>query len=118
MLTVPHLLARAYSADPVILAAAIMLLPFAGLFQVFDGIQVVCVGILRGTGDTRTPMIINILGFWLVGVPVSAYLGLRTSLEARGLWIGFVFGLAAVAALLLLRVRMRLRQTLVRLRVE
>ena len=90
----------------------------AGLFQVFDGIQVVAVGILRGTGDTRTPMVINVLGFWCLGVPVSAYLGMRTSLGARGLWIGFVVGLAAVAALLLLRVRYRLRQTLERTVVD
>ena len=118
MLAIPRVLARAYTAEEAVLATAVMLLPLAGLFQVFDGIQVVAVGILRGTGDTRTPMIINVLGFWCLGVPVSAYLGMRTSLGARGLWIGFVVGLAAVAVLLLLRVRYRLRQPLARTLVD
>lgn len=118
MLTVPRLLARAYTAEEAVLATAVALLPLAGLFQVFDGIQVVAVGILRGTGDTRTPMIINVLGFWCLGVPVSAFLGLRAGLGPRGLWIGFIVGLAAVAVLLLLRVRYRLRQTLARTLVD
>jgi MATE family multidrug resistance protein len=118
MLTVPRVLARAYTAEAAVLATAVSLLPLAGLFQVFDGIQVVSVGILRGTGDTRTPMIINVLGFWLIGVPVSWYLGMRTSLGPRGLWIGFVFGLAAVAMMLLLRVRARLGQVMRRTLVD
>lgn len=110
MLVAPYPLARAYTPEAAVLATAVMLLPLAGLFQVFDGIQVVAVGILRGTGDTRTPMIINVLGFWLLGVPVSWYLGIHTSMGPRGLWWGFVAGLAAVAVLLLLRVRYRLRE--------
>jgi len=118
MLAMPYPLARLYTADPAVLATAVALLPLAGLFQVFDGVQVVAVGILRGVGDTRTPMVINVLGFWLVGVPVSAYLGLRTPLGPQGLWIGFVFGLAAVAVLLLLRVRSRLRAETRRLSVD
>jgi len=110
MLVAPYPLARAYTPEAAVLATAVALLPIAGLFQVFDGIQVVAVGILRGTGDTRTPMVINVLGFWLLGVPTSWYLGIHTSLGPRGLWWGFVAGLAAVAVLLLARVRFRLRQ--------
>jgi MATE family multidrug resistance protein len=118
MLVAPFPLARAYTPDAAVLATAVMLLPLAGLFQVFDGIQVVAVGILRGTGDTRAPMIINVLGFWLLGVPVSWYLGIHTSLGPRGLWWGFVAGLAAVAMLLLARVRYRLRTHISRTVVE
>ena len=118
MLVAPYPLARAYTPDVAVLATAVMLLPLAGLFQVFDGIQVVAVGILRGTGDTRTPMIINVLGFWLLGVPTSWYLGIHTSLGPRGLWWGFVAGLGAVAAMLLLRVRHRLRQQIGRTVVD
>lgn len=118
MLVAPYPLARAYTPDMAVLATAMTLLPLAGLFQVFDGIQVVAVGILRGTGDTRTPMIINVLGFWLLGVPVSWYLGIHTSLGPRGLWWGFVAGLAAVAVLLLARVRYRLRQQIGRTLVD
>lgn len=118
MLTIPRFLARAYTAEEAVLATAVALLPLAGLFQVFDGIQVVAVGILRGTGDTRTPMIMNVLGFWCLGVPVSWYLGMRAGMGPRGLWMGFIVGLVAVAVLLLLRVRYRLRQTLARTVVD
>ncbi|MBI6027847.1 MATE family efflux transporter, partial [Clostridium perfringens] len=95
--------ARVYTAEAEVLAVAAALIPLAGLFQVFDGTQVVAVGILRGTGDTRTPMVINVLGFWLLGVPVSYYLGVRAGYGPVGLWTGFVVGLAAVAVFLLLR---------------
>lgn len=118
MLTVPRLLARVYTGDPAVLAVAAALIPLAGLFQVFDGTQVVAVGILRGTGDTRTPMIINVLGFWLLGVPVSWYLGVHLARGPVGLWSGFVVGLAAVAAFLLLRVRVRLRRRIERMDVD
>jgi MATE family multidrug resistance protein len=108
MLGVPGLFARVYTTDAGVAAVAVLLIPLAGLFQVFDGTQVVSIGVLRGTGDTRTPMIANILGFWLVGMPVSWWLGLRTPLGPRGLWLGLVVGLAVVAAFLVLRVRRRL----------
>jgi MATE family multidrug resistance protein len=108
MVAAPWPLARLYTADAAVLSIAIVLLPLAGLFQVFDGTQVVSIGILRGTGDTRTPMIVNVVGFWLVGLPISAWLGLLTDLGPRGLWWGLVVGLAAVALILLVRVRRRL----------
>ena len=88
------------------------------MFQVFDGLQVVAAGVLRGVGDTRAPMLINVLAFWLVGMPVSLWLGFRMELGVAGLWWGFVAGLAAVAALLLLRVRNRMRKSLERVKVD
>jgi MATE family multidrug resistance protein len=118
MLTFPHLLARAYTADPTVQAIAAMLIPLAGIFQVFDGTQVVSIGILRGTGDTRTPLIVNIVGYWLIGLPLAAYLGLGTAAGPAGLWWGLVVGLAVVALILVVRVRMRLRGSLERLVVE
>jgi MATE family multidrug resistance protein len=84
------------------------LLPLAGLFQVFDGIQVVTSGILRGLGDTRSPMIINLIGFWGVGIPAGLLLGFTAGMGAQGLWWGLVLGLAAVAVILLVRVRYRI----------
>ena len=113
-LLVPRLLARAYSADETVVAVAASLIPIAGVFQVFDGIQAVSAGVLRGVGDTRVPMILALVGFWLVGVPVSAWLGLYTDLRAAGLWWGFVAGLFAVSAILLVRVRVMLRAPLAR----
>jgi len=108
MLLVPTLLARIYTADAGVVALAASLIPIAGVFQVFDGIQVVSIGILRGSGDTRAPMIINVLGFWLVGLPVSAALGFGAGGGPRGLWWGLTVGLILVALVLIWRVRRRL----------
>jgi MATE family multidrug resistance protein len=114
----PDFLAQLYSNDPNVLVIAMMLIPIAGVFQVFDGLQVVGAGVLRGAGDTHAPMVIGLLGFWLIGMPVSIYLGLFTSLRARGLWWGFVAGLAAVAIFLLLRIRHRFARELNRITVD
>jgi multidrug resistance protein, MATE family len=114
-LLAPRLLARIYTTDTQVLAVAATLIPIAGVFQVFDGIQAVAAGILRGVGDTRVPMVIALVGFWLIGVPVSAVLAFRTGAGARGLWWGFVAGLGVVAAILVVRVRSRLRQRMSRI---
>jgi MATE family multidrug resistance protein len=118
MLLIPGTLAKIYSPDAAVLAAAVMLIPIAGVFQIFDGIQVVAVGVLRGIGDTRAPVIVNLLGFWMLGVPLSVYLGFRTPLGAAGLWWGLVAGLVAVAVFLLLRVRARLSRALHRILID
>src|SRR5688572_198030 len=94
------LLARIFTADPGILAVASVLIPIAGVFQVFDGIQGVSSGILRGAGDTRVPMWSNLAGYFVVGLPLGAWLGLSSGWGAQGIWWGLVAGLATVAALL------------------
>ena len=111
-LTVPRFLAALYTTDQAVIAFAAVLLPLAGIFQVFDGLQVVSAGILRGLGDTRAPMLINLVGFGVVGLGMSLLLAYRTPLGAVGLWWGLVIGLAAVAAILLLRVRVMLARPL------
>jgi MATE family multidrug resistance protein len=118
MLAFPKLLARAYTSDATVQAIAATLIPLAGIFQVFDGTQVVSIGILRGTGDTRTPLVVNVVGYWLIGLPLAAYLGLGTAAGPAGLWWGLVVGLAVVALILVVRVRTRLRGTLERLVVD
>lgn len=113
-LLVPHWIASFYTnAEPVVMFAAV-LLPIAGIFQVFDGIQVVCIGVLRGLGDTHTPMLVNLVGFGILGLATSTWLAYRTSLGPIGLWWGLVVGLAAVALILLHRVRAALRRPLQR----
>ena len=114
----PRSLAGFYTSDAQVLAVATMLIPIAGAFQIFDGAQVVSVGVLRGLGDTRAPMWINVLGFWLVGFPVSLALAFHFRLGPAGLWWGFVAGLAAVAALLVTRMRSRLARRLQRVRID
>ena len=118
LLVFPGALAGVYTSQPEVVAAAVLLIPIAGVFQVFDGIQVVAVGILRGIGDTRAPVVVNLLGFWMLGVPLSLYLGFRTPLGATGLWWGLVAGLVAVAVFLLLRVRVRLARSLHRILID
>ncbi len=118
MLTAPGMLARVYTTDAAVAALAGTLIPIAGVFQVFDGTQVVSIGVLRGTGDTRTPMLVNILGYWMIALPLSAWLGLYTPAGPAGMWWGLVAGLVIVALILVTRVRVRLRGEVRRLEVE
>jgi MATE family multidrug resistance protein len=113
-LVVPRFFAELYTTDAAVIGFVVVLLPLAGIFQVFDGLQVVAVGILRGLGDTRAPMLINLVGFVVLGLGASLYLAYRTSLGPVGLWWGLVIGLAAVAIILLLRVRVALSRPLQR----
>jgi multidrug resistance protein, MATE family len=117
-LALPGTLARLYTHAPGVVSIAVVLIPLAGVFQVFDGIQVTSIGILRGLGDTHTPMLVGILGFWILGLPVSLLLGFGMGYGPAGLWWGLVLGLVAVAAFLLMRVRQRLRQPLSRVRLD
>ncbi len=118
LVSLPGPLARLFTRDAAVVAVTVALLPIAGVFQVFDGIQVVSIGVLRGVGDTRSPMVLNIVGFWLLGMPISALLGFRLGGGAVGLWWGLLVGLVVVAVSLLLRVRWRMRRALVRLQIE
>jgi len=118
MLVLPRAFARVYTSSPEVIAVASALIPIAGVFQVFDGMQVVSAGVLRGVGDTRAPMLVNVLAFWMVGMPVSLWIGFHEHRGVVGLWWGFVAGLAAVALFLMLRVRVRLSRALQRVRVE
>jgi MATE family multidrug resistance protein len=118
MLMAPRFLAGLYTNDVAVAAVAITLLPIAGVFQVFDGLQVVAIGILRGAGDTRASMLINILGFWLMGLPVSWWLGVHRGLGPAGLWWGLTIGLVAVSFLLAWRVRIKLASDIRRVVID
>ncbi len=80
---------------------AMAFLSYAAIFQLADGAQVVGSAILRGLGDTRLPMIFAGLGYWGIGLPLSAALGFLTPLAGRGIWIGLAIGLTVVAAMML-----------------
>ena len=114
----PQALARTYTRDAAVIGLAATLIPIAGVFQVFDGIQAVAAGVLRGIGDTHAPAIINVVGFWLIGLPVSWLLAFRYGGGAIGLWWGIVVGLAAVAIILLVRVRVRLGRSMRRVIID
>lgn len=116
-LALPGALARLYTPDVAVLGIAVALIPIAGAFQLFDGMQAVCGGILRGSGDTRVPALMHFMGFWGVGVPVSWWLGLHTPMGARGLWWGLVAGLIGAASLQFARVTVRLRGPIARTQI-
>ncbi|MGQ0714414.1 MAG: MATE family efflux transporter [Gemmatimonadaceae bacterium] len=118
LLVAPGLIARIYTTDAAVTAVALVLIPLAGLFQVFDGMQVVCGGILRGLGDTHSPLIANIIGFWAIGLPLGLWLSMRLGHGPVGLWWGLVAGLAVVGLALLVRVRVRLQRTMRRVQID
>ena len=103
MLLVPRQVASIYTADPAVVAMAVKLLFLAAFFQISDGVQVSAAGALRGLKDTRVPMVITVVAYWLVGMPVGWYLGFRRGLGAEGMWIGLIAGLTVAALLLAVR---------------
>jgi MATE family multidrug resistance protein len=91
----------AFSQDAAVLAIGPPLLAVAGLCLIFDGTQGISTGILRGLGDTRTPMLVNLAGHWLVGLPLGYTACFVWGWGVRGLWLGLAAGLTAVGAALL-----------------
>ncbi|WP_420573629.1 MATE family efflux transporter [Kordia sp.] len=86
----------------VIMIAAQLLLVSA-FFQISDGIQVVGLGVLRGLQDVKIPTVITFFAYWIVGFPISYYLGLYTTYKSEGIWIGLLAGLSVSAILLYIR---------------
>jgi len=93
-------LLRVFSPDPRIIEIGVGLLAIAAAFQLFDGTQAVVTGALRGISETRMPMIVNVIGHWVLGLPVGYALCFRFGWGVTGLWIGLSIGLV-VAALVL-----------------
>ncbi len=86
-----------------VIKIASTLLLVAAVFQITDGIQVVVLGALRGLQDVKIPTIITFVAYWIIGFPISYYLGLHTNLKATGIWIGLLAGLTAAAIFLYIR---------------
>jgi MATE family multidrug resistance protein len=99
---VPRILLGAFTADTGVIDVGVSVLMVAAFFQIFDGVQGVATGILRGLGDTRSPMIWNLAGHWLFGLPVGYWLCFGLGLGVVGLWIGLSIGLTAVATALMM----------------
>ncbi|OCB78021.1 MATE family efflux transporter [Flavobacterium crassostreae] len=91
------------AANTEVIAIAAQLLLVAAVFQISDGIQVVVLGALRGLQDVKVPMYITFIAYWVVGFPISIYLGMYTSLQAVGIWIGLLAGLTTAALFLYIR---------------
>ena len=94
-------------ANAAMVALALQYLLVAAAFQLFDGVQAVAAGLLRGLQDTRAPMVMALFGYWIIGFGVAVVLGFMTPLSGTGVWIGLAIGLVATSALLLRRWRRR-----------
>jgi MATE family multidrug resistance protein len=109
LVAAPRSIARAFTPDPAVIAAAATLLVIAAAFQLFDGLQTVATGALRGAGDTRTPMLANLFAYWFIGLPIGYWFGVRLKWGAAGLWTGLCIGLILLGTILLLIWRSKLR---------
>lgn len=96
-------IARFYAEDPQVVVVATGLLHLAALFQISDGLQVSALGALRGLKDTRVPMLIVLVAYWLVAFPLACLLGIVWELGPAGPWVGLIAGLTMAAVLLNVR---------------
>jgi multidrug resistance protein, MATE family len=100
--SLPKVIARVFSPDPAVVRIGAALLLVAAAFQLFDGVQVVTTGALRGAGDTKTPMLANFVAYWFIGIPLGYFLCFRLGWGALGVWIGLCTGLMIVGSALLI----------------
>jgi multidrug resistance protein, MATE family len=98
---IPRWIARLYTSEAAVIAAGAALLRIAALFEIFDGLQVVATGALRGLGDTRTPALAHLAGYWLLGMPVAWALCFTYSWGVTGIWVGLTSALIAIGLVLL-----------------
>ena len=98
-----HLIPWIYTSDKSVIIIAAQLLLIAALFQLFDGAQVVGLGVLRGIGDVTIPACITFIAYWIIGLPVGYFLGIKLSLGASGIWYGLTLGLMVASILLYFR---------------
>lgn len=101
-------IAAAFVEDHAVRNLTVQLLALAGIFQIFDGIQIVSSGSLRGFADTRIPLLIGMFAYWGIALPVSWTAAFAFEIGARGIWMGFVVGLGLAAGAMFLRLRHRL----------
>jgi MATE family multidrug resistance protein len=92
-----------YTSDKAVISIAAQLLIIAAFFQLFDGTQIVGLGILRGLGDVNIPTLITFVAYWIIGIPAGYYLGIVLGWGANGIWYGLTSGLLISAVLLFTR---------------
>jgi MATE family, multidrug efflux pump len=100
-ISIPTWIARVFSPDPRVIHIGATLLLVAAAFELFDGLQTVATGALRGLGDTRTPMLTNLISYWIIGLPLGYVLCFHFGWGAVGLWIGLCVGLILIGSILL-----------------
>jgi MATE family multidrug resistance protein len=101
LLVAPHLIIRAYTADADVMRVGVTLLAISAAFQIFDGIQAVVTGALRGAGNTRTPMFCHLAAYWGLGLPLGYHLCFGRGWGAAGLWTGLCVAIIVIGMALL-----------------
>ena len=112
LLAVPRWIARMYTPDETVIRSTVLLLAAGAAFQLFDGIQTVATGALRGAGDTRTPMFCHFTAYWIIGLPLGAWLCFSRDWGAFGLWAGLSLALILIGIVLLFAWRRTVRRLL------
>jgi len=110
LLIFPRAIARMYTPAEDIIRATTYLLAAGAAFQLFDGIQTVATGALRGAGDTRTPMLCHLIAYWIIGLPLGYWLCFHLNWGAFGLWSGLSLALILIGLVLLLSWRRMTRR--------
>jgi multidrug resistance protein, MATE family len=93
-------IARVYTPEADVINAGAALLVVAAVFQLFDGLQVVATGALRGAGNTGIAMLANLVGYWVIGLPLGAFLCFKLKLGAVGMWAGLCLALVLIGSAL------------------
>jgi MATE family multidrug resistance protein len=106
---VPRWIARLYTPEAAVIGASGALLRIAALFEIFDGLQVVATGALRGLGDTRTPALAHFAGYWIVGMPVAYFLCFSYGWGVTGIWAGLTSALILIGLILLVAWRREIK---------
>ena len=96
--------------DPEVIQITASLMIIAGLFQIFDGLQIITLGALRGLEDVKKPMVFLIIAYFPIALPISYLMTFTFNIGPQGIWIGYLVGLTSVATLLLLRFRWKMKQ--------
>lgn len=100
-----------YINDPEVISITASLLIIAGIFQLSDGTQVVCASALRGMQDVKLPSSFIFVAYWLIGLPLSYWLGFKAGYGATGIWLGLLIGLTLTAIAMFIRLRWQMRRT-------
>jgi MATE family multidrug resistance protein len=107
--TAPRWILHVFTADAAVIASGAALLRIAALFELFDGFQTVATGALRGLGDTRSPMLAHLAGYWAIGLPVCYVLCFRLGWGVSGIWVGLTAALVLIGVALVWVWRERVR---------
>lgn len=99
-----------YISDPSVISIAAQLIIIAAFFQLFDGTQVVGLGVLRGLGDVKLPTAITLIAYWVLGLPIAWLLGFTLNYGVQGIWWGLSIGLMVASVLLFFRFHYKTKQ--------